>query len=305
MRFTRREAMQLGIGAGAARLLPDLPLGAQAEPLIQRAIPSSGEMMPIVGIGTARRYNVTSTEDKAVLEEVVRQFAEMGGKVIDTAPSYGAAEDVVGEIVEALGIRDRLFIATKVRKEGGDAGLAEMNASMRRLRTELIDLIAVHNLVDTDTQLATLREWKAAGRIRYVGMTTSSDRQHDAFVQKISQEEIDVIQVNYSLDRRNVAERVLPTAADRGMAVWVNLPYGRGRLFQAVGDRPLPEWASEFDCESWGQFFLKYIVSHPAITCVIPGTARVRYVADNLGAARGRLPDQRLRRRMEQFIESL
>lgn len=305
MKLTRREAIHLGVGAGASILLPDLPLAAQSGPLIQRPIPSTGEMLPIVGIGTARRYNVTAAEDKAVLKEVVGLFSEMGGKVIDTAPSYGAAEDVVGEIVDDLGIRDDLFIATKVRKEGRDAGLAEMEASTRRLRTSMIDLIAVHNLVDTDTQLATLRERKAEGRIRYVGMTTSSDRQHDAFADQISGEELDVIQVNYSLDRRDVEDRVLPIAADRGLAVWVNLPYGRGRLFEAVGDRPLPDWVVEFDCESWGQFFLKYMLGHPAVSCVIPGTARIRYVADNLGAARGRLPDERQRQRMVQFLESL
>jgi len=225
--------------------------------------------------------------------------------VIDTAPSYGAAEDVVGEIVDDLNIRDALFLGTKVRKEGRSAGLSEMETSRERLRTDMIDLVAVHNLVDTDTQLATLRERKAEGLIRYVGMTTSSNRQHDNFADKISREQIDIIQVNYSLDRRAVEDRILPVAADHGLAVWVNLPYGRGRLFDAVGDRPLPDWAVEFDCESWGQFFLKYILGHPAVSCVIPGTARVRYVADNLGAAQGRLPDERQRQRMVRFIESL
>ena len=305
MKLTRRQVMQLGLGVGTSLLLPEVSLARQSAPLIQRPIPSTGERLPIVGIGTARRYNVTTAADKDELKEVVRLFSELGGKVIDTAPSYGAAEDVVGEIVDDLNIRDALFLGTKVRKEGRNAGLSEMETSRERLRTDMIDLVAVHNLVDTDTQLATLRERKAEGLIRYVGMTTSSDRQHDNFADKISREQIDIVQVNYSLDRRAVEDRILPIAADSGLAVWVNLPYGRGRLFDAVGDRPLPDWAVEFDCKSWGQFFLKYILGHPAVSCVIPGTARVRYVADNLGAAQGRLPDERQRQRMVRFIESL
>ncbi len=202
-------------------------------------------------------------------------------------------------------MRDKLFIATKVRIEGREAGIAEMEASFRRLQTDRIDLMQVHNLTDTDTQLATIREWKAQGRIRYVGVTTSSDRSHDAMVEIMTREELDFIQVNYNLAQRNSAERILPMARDKGIAVLLNLPFGRGRLFQAVGERELPDWAAEFDCGSWAQFFLKYLISHPAVTSPIPATSKPGHLVDNLGAAFGRLPDAATRRRMEEFYDNL
>ena len=211
----------------------------------------------------------------------------------------------VGDLVADLGIRDSLFIATKVGAQGREAGIEQMEQSLKRLRTRKIDLIAVHNLWDTQTQLRTLREWKQAGRIRYVGITTSSDRQYQEFEQTMKTEALDFIQVDYAIDNRNAEQRILPLAADRGMAVMINLPFGRGRLFGTVQGQPLPPWARDFDCASWAQFFLKYIVSHPAATCAIPGTAKVEYVIDNLGAARGRLPDPAMRRRMESFIDRL
>ncbi len=271
-----------------------------------RPIPSSGEKIPAIGFGTARRYDVQeSSEEMAVLKEVLAAFAMMGGRVVDTAPSYGRAEIVVGELVDAIGNRDDLFLATKVRAEGREAGIDQMEESLRRLHTDRIDLMQVHNLVDVETQLATLREWKAAGRIRYLGITTSFDRQYEDFERVMREQSMDFIQVNYSLGDRGAGERILPLAADRGMAVLVNLPYARGRLFQKVGDRPLPQWAAEFDCESWGQFFLKFVLSEPAVTCAIPGTAKMTYLEDNLGAARGRLPDPELRQRMITFYDSL
>ncbi len=306
MQFSRREMLKIGVGLGAAALMPERLLFAEQAPLIRRRIPSTGEMIPAVGIGTARRYDVgPSADGRAPLKEVIRRFKEMGGKVIDTAPSYGTAEAVVGELVAELGIRDSLFLATKVGKQGREAGIAEMEASGKRLRTNTIDLLAVHNLIDIDTQLGTLREWKAAGRVRYLGMTTSSDRQYESFLRVMAKEKLDFIQVDYALDERNAADRILPLAADRGMAVMINLPFGRGRLFEATGKQKLPEWAGDFDCTTWAQFFLKYILSHPAVTCVVPGTAKVEYLLDNMGAARGRLPDAALRRRMEAFIGNL
>jgi aryl-alcohol dehydrogenase-like predicted oxidoreductase len=207
--------------------------------------------------------------------------------------------------VSQIGNRDELFLATKVRAEGRDAGIEQMETSLRRFDTDRIDLMQVHNLADVETQLATLREWKAAGRIRYLGVTTSFDRQYEAFEAVMREHDLDFIQVNYSLDDRTAGERILPLAADRGMAVLINLPYGRGRLFQKVGDRPLPDWAAEFDCESWGQFFLKFILGDPAVTCVIPGTAKLTYLVDNLGAARGGLPSAELRQRMIDFYDAL
>jgi len=212
---------------------------------------------------------------------------------------------VVGDLVQELGFRDDLFFATKVRQEGRDEGLAEIDRSFERLRTDTFELLQVHNLVDVDTQLGTLREMKEAGRIKYVGITTSSARQYEQFAAVMRRETLDFIQVNYSLAARQAADEILPLAADRGMAVLANVPYGRGRLFSAVGDRPLPDWAAEFGCDSWGQFFLKYILGHPAVTCVIPGTAKASYALDSMGAAMGGLPDAATRKRMEEFFDAL
>ncbi|MCL7971248.1 MAG: aldo/keto reductase, partial [marine benthic group bacterium] len=290
MKFTRRQMVKLGAAAGAAAAIDPGALmgrgilsGRSAGPRT-RPIPSTGEEIPVVGIGTARRYDVgTSAAERDPLRETLAVFHELGGTVVDTAPMYGNAETVVGDLVEELAIRDELFFATKVRKEGRDEGLAEIGRSFDRLRTDKFELLQVHNLVDTETQLRTLREMKDEGRIRYIGITTSSARQYEEFAAVMRSETLDFIQVNYSLAARGSAEEILPLAADRGMAVLANVPYGRGRLFSAVGDRPLPDWAAEFDCESWGHFFLKYILGHPAVTCVIPGTAKPSYARDSMG----------------------
>lgn len=308
MRYSRRDVVKIGVGTSAALALGWHPGGAmgQAPDLRMRPIPSSGERIPVVGIGTARRYDVgTSVEEREPLGDTLKLFSELGGRVVDTAPSYGNAESVVGDLVDELAIRDRLFLATKVRAEGQAAGRDQIEDSFRRLRTDRFDLLQVHNLRDTDTQLATLRAVKAEGRTRYIGITTSSSRQYDEFADVMEREDLDFIQVNYSLATRAAAERILPLARDRGMAVLINLPFGRGRLFQAVGDRPLPGWAADFDAETWGQFFLKYILGNGAVTCVIPGTAKTQYATDNLGAARGRLPNPDQRKKMEEFYDGL
>ena len=308
MDLGRRAVIKAGVGLGMSLLLRPTELLAQSGPLIQKKIPSSGEAIPIIGIGTARRYEEVKSEvDKAPLRDTIRQFHALGGKVIDSSPSYGTAEAVVGELVEGLKIRDSLFLATKVslRNVGREEGIKQIEESFKKYRTKKLDLIAVHNLRDTDTQLRTLREFKQAGRIRYVGITTSFDNQYGEFEQTMKKEILDFIQVDYALDNRDAGERIIPLAGDRGMAVMINLPFGRGRLFNAVQGKKLPEWASEFDCQSWAQFFLKYIVSHPAVTCAVPGMAQAKYVVDNLGAARGRLPDAAMRRGMEQFIDSV
>ena len=304
----RRTVIKAGVGLGAALVLPANRIFAQPAQLLRKKIPSSGESIPITGIGTARRYEEIKTEaEKVPLRETIRQFHALGGTVIDSSPSYGTAEAVVGELVEGLNIRDSLFLATKVslRNVGRDEGIKQIEASFKKYRTNKLDLIAVHNLRDTDTQLKTIRELKAAGRVRYVGITTSFDNQYGDFEQVMKKETLDFIQVDYALDNRDAGDRIIPLAPDRGMAVMINLPFGRGRLFNAVQGKKLPEWASEFDCASWAQFFLKYIVSHPAITCAVPGMARPEYVVDNLGAARGRLPDAAMRKRMEQFIDNV
>jgi len=308
MDFSRRNVIKAGLAMGASLLLGPEHLLAQAQPLITKKIPSSGEAIPIIGIGTARRYEeIKSDSEKVPLRETVRQFQALGGKVIDSSPSYGTAEAVVGELVEGLKVRESLFLAAKVslRRGGREEGTKQIEESFKKLRTDKIDLLAVHNLLDTDTQLKTIRYLKAAGRVRYVGITTSFDNQYGAFEQVMKKEALDFIQVDYALDNRDAGERIIPLALDRGMGVMINLPFGRGRLFNAVQGKKLPEWASEFDCTSWAQFFLKYIVSHPAITCAVPGMARPEYVVDNLGAARGRLPDAAMRKRMEQFIDNV
>ena len=304
MQWNRRELLKAGIGVSASIFL--LPAIAPADSLIRRKIPSTGESLPVIGIGTARRYATVATEaDRAPLKEVLRQFVAMGGNVIDTAPSYGTAETVVGDLAAELKIRESLFMATKLGARGRDAGVQQLEQSLKRLRSPMIDLVAVHNLQDAQMQLGTLRQWKQAGRIRYVGITTSFERQHQEFEQTMKAEALDFIQVDYALDNRKADRRILPLAADRGTGVMINLPFGRGRLFTAVQGKSLPPWAGEFDCASWAQFFLKYIVSHPAVTCAVPGTAKVEYLVDNLGAARGRLPDAATRRRMERFIDGL
>jgi aryl-alcohol dehydrogenase-like predicted oxidoreductase len=308
MDYNRRTVLKAGLALGASVLASPREILAQAQPLIQKKIPATGESIPIIGLGTARRYEEIKTDaEKVPLRETIRRFQELGGKVIDSSPSYGTAESVVGGLVDELKVRDSLFLATKVslRNIGREEGIAQIEQSFRKLRTSKIDLIAVHNLRDTDTQLRTLRELKQAGRIRYVGITTSFDNQYGEFERTMRKETLDFIQVDYALDNRDAGERIIPLAADRGMAVMINLPFGRGRLFNAVQSKKLPEWAVEIDCATWAQFFLKYIVSHPAITCAVPGMARSQYVIDNLGAARGRLPDAAMRKRMEQLIDNV
>ena len=276
-----------------------------ADALIRRPIPSSGEALPVIGIGTSRRYEVEPVPDKVdPLREAVERFVALGGTVIDTAPSYGTAEDVLGLILPGP-LREKVFLASKVSEPGRAGGAAQIERSFERLRTPMIDLVAVHNLVDPENNLATLRDLKARKRIRYLGVTVWRDSQFPELEALMRREALDAIQVNYAIDNRAAAERILPLAQERGMAVMVNVPFGRDRLFKAVQGRALPPWAAEFDCASWPQFFLKYVIAHPAVTCPIPGMAKASYVEDNLGAARGRLPDAATRAKMEALIDAL
>jgi len=269
-------------------------------------IPGANEDVPAIGIGTARRYdNPRGEGELAPLSATIARFVEQGGRVIDTAPSYGRAEPVVGELVAALGVRQKLFLATKVGASNRQDGLAQIEQSFRNLRTDRIDLIAVHNLHDVANQLAILRDLKAQGRIRALGITTSFDGQYTAFEAVMRREALDTIQIDYALDNRNAAARILPLAQEKGVAVMINLPFGRSRLFEATRGRPLPDWASEIGAATWAQVFLKYVISHPCKPIAIPGMAQARYVDDNLGAARGALPDAALRARMERFIDAL
>jgi aryl-alcohol dehydrogenase-like predicted oxidoreductase len=270
-----------------------------------KTIPKTGEMIPPIGIGT-NRYGVgTAENERAPLRATLKLFAELGGKVIDTAAVYGTAETVIGDLVGELGIRSDLFFATKTDLRGQVSGLAGLQQRLERMQTEIMDLMQVHNLVDVANELAVMREWKQDGRIRYIGATISTANQSDDMARVMETEDMDFVQFNYSLDDRSAEARLLPLAAERGLAVLINLPFGRGDLFDKVEGRPLPDWAAEFDCASWGQFFLKYIISHPGVTAAIPGTRQERHVIDNLGAARGRLPDASLRKRQEEFFDSL
>ncbi|SEP43730.1 Predicted oxidoreductase [Methylobacterium sp. ap11] len=292
-------------GSLAASLVPSRLL-AQGDDLIRRPIPSTGETVPAIGIGTSRRYDVAPDSDAmAPLRETVARFVALGGTVIDTAPDYGRAEEVLGRILQETKLRDKVFLCSKVAARGREAGEAQIAQSFRRLGTDRIDLIAVHNLIDPAVQLPLLREMKAQKRIRYLGATTWAEGQYGDLEALMKAEKLDVIQVNYAVDARKAAERILPLARERGIAVMVNVPFGRERLFNLVRGRELPPFAAEFDCRSWPQFFLKYVLSHEAVTCPVPGTAQVRYAEDNLGAARGRLPDAALRRKMEEFIDGL
>jgi len=304
MNLKRRRLLR---HAGVLAFSTGLPMPSfAAEELVSKPIPSSGELLPVIGLGTARRFQGASGEaERAPLRESLRRFLALGGLVIDTAPSYGDAEAVVGSLLADLKPPAPVFLATKVGASGRAAGQAQIDESFRRLQRQPLDLVAVHNLQDSDTQLAMLRELKASNRIRYLGATTSSDRQYQAFEAMMRKQSLDFVQVDFALDNRGADERLLPLARERGMAVMVNLPFGRGRLFDATHGRPLPPWAAEFDCTSWAQFFLKYLVSHDAVTCAIPGMAKAEYVVDNMGAARGRLPDRAMRKRMEAFIDAL
>ena len=307
MKISRREMLRIGAGTGAGLLLGKLPAFGQDQPLLMRAIPSSGEEIPAVGLGSARTFNVGfSDEERAPLTEVLRLFHELGGRFFDTAPSYGSSESVAGQLVQDLGIQDDLFFATKISTGGGrEAGLEQEEGSHRSWGRDTIDLNQVHNLRDVDIHLRTIRQAKEEGRTRYVGVTTSFPRQYQEMEQVLRTEELDFVQINYSIGEREAAERLLPLAQDRGMAVVVNEPYNVGRVFGAVSGRELPEWAVEFDCQSWGQFFLKYILSHPAVTVIIPATSDPVHLADNMGAGVGRLPDERTRTRMEELFDSL
>ena len=308
--MTRREAASL-IGATTAGLL--LPIHASrgqtandSPMMLMRAIPSSGEKLLVIGLGTWQTFDVDLTADnRRELEEVLSLFVKLGGRVIDTSPMYGRAEEVIGDLAAALGIQNKLFLATKVWTHGKESGIESMERSMVRLRTKRIDLMQVHNLVDVHTHLATLREWKEQGRIRYFGITHYESGAFGEIEKVMRSEKLDFVQINYSIMEREAEERVLPLAQERGIAVIVNRPFGGGDLFARTRTRQLPGWVGEFDCRSWAQFFLKWIVAHPAVTCAIPATDKSRHLRDNMLGGAGRLPDAKVRQRMVEFISAL
>ena len=267
--------------------------------IVARAIPSTGERLPVIGLGTWQTFDVgTGAAARAPLEDVLSAFVELGGKLIDSSPMYGASETVAGDIAAKLALRAKLFVATKVWTSGRAKGIAQMEDSMRKLRADPIDLMQVHNLVDVETHLATLAEWKRAGRVRYVGVTHYTAGSHDDVARTIAAHPVDFIQINYSVGERDAERRLLPLARERGIAVIANRPFAGGNLFQRVRSKPLPEWAREIECDSWAQLLLKFVVSHPAVTCAIPATSRVAHLRDNMRAGYGRMPDERMRARI-------
>lgn len=306
-KISRREAARLIAGTTASLLVAGRISAEEKLPtMLQRAIPSTGEKLPVIGLGTSRVFDVgSSAAERQPLEEVLAALVRQGGRLVDSSPMYGKAEAVIGELVGKLKLRDSLFLATKVWTTGREEGIKSMERSLELLGTKKLDLIQVHNLVDTATQLATLRDWKKAGRVRYLGITHYTESSQDAVALLLETEPVDFVQINYSLMEREAEKRVLPIAKDRGVAVIVNRPLGRGDLFNRVRGQALPDWAKEFDCTSWAQFFLKWIVANPTVTCAIPATSNPRHMEDDLLGGVGRLPDAELRRRMVTTIAAL
>ncbi|MEJ7813131.1 MAG: aldo/keto reductase [Gemmatimonadaceae bacterium] len=302
--LSRRDAIRL-MGAGAAGLAASAATGASigaatpAAALLTRRIPSSGESVPVIGLGTWQTYDVgRDPTARAALEDVLGAFAAVGGKVVDSSPMYGSSEEVVGDLAAKLALRPKLFVATKVWTSGKARGIGQMESSLRKLRADPVDLMQVHNLLDVSTHLDTLAEWKRAGRVRYVGVTHYTAGAHDDVARVLATHPVDFVQINYSVGERGAERRLLPLARERGIAVIANRPFAGGDLFSRLRSRPLPPWAAEIDCDSWAQLLLKFVVSHPAITCAIPATSRVAHLRDNMKGGAGRLPDEALRARI-------
>jgi diketogulonate reductase-like aldo/keto reductase len=308
--FTRRQAVRL-IGTSAAGVL--MPIGvsrgqpaSSSSAMLTRAIPSSGEKLPVIGLGSWSTFDVgPGSPQLKPLEEVLSLFVKLGGKVVDSSPMYGRAEGVIGALAGKLHVRDSLFIATKVWTRGKQAGIEMMEHSLERFQTKKIDLMQVHNLVDVENQMSSLREWKTKGRIRYTGITHSQARGFAEVESVMRSQKPDFVQINYSLMEPEAAQRILPLAHDLRAAVIVNRPFGAGGLFRRVAGKPLPDLAAEFDCRSWAQFFLKWIVADPVVTCVIPATDKPQHLEDNMQAGIGRLPDAKMRLQMARIVSSL
>jgi len=305
--MSRRAFLQLSAGAGLLAALAPGALRAAPDALNLRAIPASGQRIPVIGLGTARTFDVDPDNAGAMrpLEQVLRNFCDGGGRLVDSSPMYGRAETVVGRLADRLDIADDLFMATKVWTRGEEAGIEDMETSRERMGGGRLDLIQVHNLVDLQTQLDTLKAWRDEGRVRYIGVTHYTVSSHERLTRIIEREPIDFVQFNYNIVTRDAEERLLPAAADNGVATLINEPFEKGTLFGRVDGESLPEWTAELGIESWAQLFLKFIVSHPAVTCAIPATSDPEHAADNIGAGRGPLPDADQRERMASLVRSL
>jgi diketogulonate reductase-like aldo/keto reductase len=304
--MTRRTfILRAGAFAATVALAPRELLSQDRTP-IWRSIPSSGELLPVMGMGTSRTFDVG--DDPAVraqLTEVVQVFFDNGGTLIDTSPMYGRAESVVGDLLKATQKQDAVFAATKVWTDGRQNGIEQMQQSNQRMGVEVVDLMQIHNLRDWQTHLPVLREWKQQDRLRYIGITTSHGRYHEDLERIMATEVLDFVQFTYNLEDRIADARLLPLAADRGIATLINRPFQRGDLFGKVKGAPLPDWSAELGCRTWGQYFLKFIAGHPAVTCLIPATSKAHHMKDNMEAGFGRLPDAAMRKRMIAHYEAL
>jgi aryl-alcohol dehydrogenase-like predicted oxidoreductase len=306
MNPARRRLLKLAAGSAVLAAMNKKTAHAQSPALLKRPIPRTGELLPAVGVGTWQTFDVgPDAAERAELKEVLRLLVAGGGSVVDSSPMYGEAERVVGDLSSDLKLRDKLFFATKVWTRGRDSGIRQMEASLRLMRTRRIDLMQVHNLQDVAAHAKTLREWKDAGRIRYAGITHYHSGAYGDLERLVRSREWDFVQFNYSMAEREAESRLLPACAEAGVAVIANRPFSMGALFPRVKGKALPGWAAEFDCASWAQFFLKYLLSHPAVTCAIPGTRRVAHLKDNLQAGLGRLPDAATRSRMVEYLDRL
>lgn len=304
MPLSRRAFLTSTAIATAGAVVPGIAMDMQSKSMLMRAIPGSTESLPVVGMGTWNTFDVgTNAQDRAPLLDVLKAFYESGARVIDSSPMYGRAEHTTGDLVQQLDKRASTFIATKVWTTGRDAGIAQIEQSMKLLRAPRLELLQIHNLLDWRTHLPTLRRLKDEDRVRYTGITHYTVAAHQDLEQVLSTERFEFVQFNYSLATREAERRLLPMCRDKGIAVMINRPFEEGALFTRVSGRKLPAYAKEFDCTSWAQFFLKYIVSHPAVTCVIPATSRVAHMRDNLQAGFGRLPDEKMRQRMVKELE--
>jgi aryl-alcohol dehydrogenase-like predicted oxidoreductase len=301
--LARRDFLRLALGAGAIAFTGDF---AMAQNLIRKPIPKTGESLTAVGLGTWQTFDVGAVKSaREPLRRVLREFVRLGGSVLDSSPMYGSSESVAGDLAAELGLQKQLFFATKVWTNGRDAGIRQMDESFKRLRTERMDLMQVHNLVDYRTHMATLKTWKEQGKVRYVGVTHYTAGAYVELERVISSEDLDFVQLNYSLAERDAEQRLLPLAADRRIAVLVNRPFAEGAMFRKVRGKPLPPWAKEIGCASWAQLFLKFAISHPAVTCAIPATSKVEHLVDNMQAASGPLPDAKARDRIARHFADL
>ena len=294
---TRRDSLRIFSAAAAAGPAGAFAREPAAPTMLTRAIPSTGDKLPVIGMGTWQTFDVRPKE-AAPLEEVMKTFVELGGKVLDSSPMYGKSEEIAGHMIEKFDLRDKLFVATKVWTTGKAEGIEQMEASLKKLRAKPIDLMQVHNLQDVKTHLDTLRGWKKDGIVRYLGVTHYTAGQHAAVEKMIASETLDFVQINYSVKEREAENKLLPMARDRGVAVIANRPFAGGNLFAQLREKPVPDWAKEIGCETWAQMLLKFVVSHPAMTCAIPATSKVKHLRDNMGAGHGPMPDEAMRKRI-------